>query len=75
VLLVAVVVPAEYGIDPTGIRKMLGLKTMGEIKMDMDKGSTVQYRWATRGGPVTFDTHGEGSEVKYSVSYKKGKDA
>lgn len=32
-LLVTVVMPAEYGIDPTGIGNALGLKRMGEIKM------------------------------------------
>lgn len=32
VLLVTVVMPAEYGIDPTGIGKALGLKQMGDIK-------------------------------------------
>lgn len=33
VLLVAVVLPAEYGIDPTRIGRVLGLTQMGEIKM------------------------------------------
>ena len=32
---VAVVLPAERGIDPTGIGAMLGLKEMGEIKMEL----------------------------------------
>ncbi|MBC8344842.1 MAG: transmembrane anchor protein [Candidatus Marinimicrobia bacterium] len=32
VLLVTVVMPAEYGVDPTGIGNVLGLKKMGEIK-------------------------------------------
>ena len=32
VLLVTVVLPAEYGIDPTGIGRVLGLTQMGEIK-------------------------------------------
>lgn len=32
-LLVTVVMPAEYGIDPTGIGGALGLERMGEIKM------------------------------------------
>jgi hypothetical protein len=32
VLLVTVVLPADYGVDPTGIGKLLGLKEMGEIK-------------------------------------------
>lgn len=32
VLLCAVVLPAEYGIDPTGIGRVLGLTDMGETK-------------------------------------------
>lgn len=35
VLLVAVVLPAEYGWDPTGAGRLLGLTEMGEIKMDL----------------------------------------
>lgn len=35
VLLVTVVMPAEYGVDPTGIGNALGLKKMGEIKMSL----------------------------------------
>jgi hypothetical protein len=31
-LFVAVVLPAEYGVDPTGIGRPLGLTRMGEIK-------------------------------------------
>jgi hypothetical protein len=31
-LLVTVVLPAEYGIDPTGVGRVLGLTEMGEIK-------------------------------------------
>jgi len=125
-LLTTAVLPAEYGLDPTGIGSALGLKKMGEIKtalareateatparpapaavapaavvpapppqtatapakpiassaqaaaradevsvtlkpgqgaevkLDMRKGSKVAYRWATRGGAVNFDTHGD----------------
>jgi hypothetical protein len=32
-ILVTIVLPAEYGVDPTGIGSVLGLKEMGEIKM------------------------------------------
>lgn len=32
-ILVTFVLPAEYGVDPTGIGRVLGLKEMGEIKM------------------------------------------
>ena len=32
IILVTTVLPAEYGIDPTGAGELLGLKKMGEIK-------------------------------------------
>jgi hypothetical protein len=35
VLLVTVVMPAEYGIDPTGIGNAIGLKKMGDIKVNL----------------------------------------
>jgi hypothetical protein len=35
VLLVTAVLPAEYGIDPTGAGQALGLKQMGEIKVQL----------------------------------------
>lgn len=35
VLLVAVVLPAEYGVDPTGIGSALGLTEMGRIKVSL----------------------------------------
>lgn len=35
VLLVTVVMPAEYGIDPTGFGETIGLKKMGEIKVSL----------------------------------------
>ncbi|MCV0371787.1 transmembrane anchor protein [Filomicrobium sp.] len=34
-LLLTVILPAEYGIDPTGTGKILGLKQMGEIKVQL----------------------------------------
>src|SRR5215204_7407468 len=36
-LLVAVVLPAEYGIDPTGAGRAFGLAEMGEIKGQLAK--------------------------------------
>jgi len=32
-LLVTCVLPAEYGVDPTGIGRVLGLTQMGEVKL------------------------------------------
>jgi hypothetical protein len=37
VLLITVVMPAEYGIDPTGIGNIVGLKKMGEIRVSLAK--------------------------------------
>ena len=37
VILVAVVLPAEYGVDPTGIGSVLGLTEMGRIKVSLAK--------------------------------------
>lgn len=36
VLLVTVVMPSEYGVDPTGSGRMLGLVEMGEIKSSLN---------------------------------------
>ncbi|HEV2149938.1 MAG TPA: hypothetical protein VGR37_21245 [Longimicrobiaceae bacterium] len=40
-LLVTVVLPAEYAIDPTGIGRVLGLTEMGEIKMALAEEATA----------------------------------
>jgi len=37
VLLVTVVMPAEYAIDPTGIGKLTGLQQMGEIRVSLEE--------------------------------------
>lgn len=35
ILLITVVLPAEYAVDPTGLGKVLGLTEMGEIKQQL----------------------------------------
>ena len=42
VVLIATVLPAEYGIDPTGVGKILGLQKMGEIKVQLESEVTLQ---------------------------------
>lgn len=37
VILVTIVLPAEYAIDPTGIGRIIGLTEMGEIKTQLEK--------------------------------------
>lgn len=149
VLLVTVVMPAEYAMDPTGVGRFLGLTEMGEIKqqlaeeaaadeaaqlaavpavteerapeptapmqqvastpepqiepataapapaaaaepewtdevrfvltpgegtefkLTMEEGAVASFHWVSEGGPVNFDTHGDGSGQ--SISYEKGR--
>ncbi|HHJ3239855.1 TPA: transmembrane anchor protein [Vibrio parahaemolyticus] len=144
VLLITVILPAEYAIDPTGMGRALGLTEMGEIKAQlaqeaeedqsnsavvaatkavqnepvkakpevapqqlevsstkpevavavepvwkdkimlslkpgqgaevklvMEKGQIAQFEWTSKGGPVNYDTHGDGNGN--SISYEKGR--
>lgn len=41
VILVAVILPAEYGVDPTGIGGALGLTTMGQMKQAASAGAAA----------------------------------
>ncbi|NQU68661.1 MAG: transmembrane anchor protein [Candidatus Marinimicrobia bacterium] len=38
-ILFLIVLPAEYGLDPTGVGEFLGLKSMGEIKVSLEEES------------------------------------
>ncbi|MBM4852680.1 transmembrane anchor protein [Vibrio parahaemolyticus] len=142
VLLITVILPAEYALDPTGVGRALGLTEMGEIKAQlaqeadqansavvvatktvqnepvkpepevapqqpevtspkpdvavavepvwkdkimlslkpgqgaevklvMEKGQIAQFEWVSKGGPVNYDTHGDGNGN--SISYEKGR--
>lgn len=51
VLLVTVVLPAEYGVDPMGVGRVLGLTQMGQIKMQLareaEEGAALEATLAT----------------------------
>lgn len=56
VILLTAVLPAEYGIDPTGIGQLLGLKRMGEIKARLEAEAEVAHAApapATSSSPAT----------------------
>ena len=141
VILVVAVLPAEYGVDPTGLGRRMGLTQMGEtktalareaaaedsaaaaeeaeqgadatppadasvpattlvdapsgtdsawqhvtivnlapgqgkeVKLVMTKGSRATFAWASVGGAVNHDTHGDSTGVPNSyLSYRKGTD-
>lgn len=42
IILVIAVLPAEYGIDPTGVGNVLGLTKMGEIKVSLAQDATAE---------------------------------
>ena len=44
VVLVGAVLPAEYGVDPTGIGSLLGLKKMGKIKVNLEQEEIAHSR-------------------------------
>jgi hypothetical protein len=47
IILVTAVLPAEYGIDPTGAGNLLGLTKMGEIKVSLAQEAAAQMVTAT----------------------------
>ena len=44
IILVSVVLPAEYGIDPLGIGRMIGLAKMGEIKVSLAREAALEQK-------------------------------
>ncbi len=55
VILVVAVMPAEYGIDPTGIGNLLGLKKMGEIKVSLAREAAAEQSAAQAAAPAAAD--------------------
>ena len=51
-ILIAIVLPAEYGIDPTGIGRMLGLTEMGEIKEQLSREAEEDRRRDRENAPA-----------------------
>ena len=53
VLLTTAVMPAEYGIDPTGVGNALGLTRMGEIKVALSKEATADASVRAAAAPAS----------------------
>ncbi len=51
-ILVTVVLPSEYGVDPTGVGRVLGLTEMGEIKVQLAQEAAADAA-ATPSGATT----------------------
>ena len=64
VLLVTVVLPAEYAIDPTGAGRLLGYSEMGEIKQQLAAEAAADEQNTAVGEVRTLaDNSGSGSEA------------
>ena len=42
-----------------------------EFKLTMEQGAVARFSWVSEGGPINYDTHGNGSGQ--SISYEKGR--
>jgi predicted component of type VI protein secretion system len=49
ILLITVVIPSEYGIDPTGFGEITGLKRMGEIKISLAREADAELNSEAEG--------------------------
>ena len=54
-LLVSIVMPAEYGLDPTGVGGVLGLTEMGEIKVQLALEAEAEAGSGDQGTAVTSE--------------------
>jgi hypothetical protein len=66
ILLLLVILPAEYGVDPTGVGDFLGLKKMGEIKVSLEKEAIIE--------PVVFKDNSVQPEKEKSKSVEDNHD-
>ena len=66
ILLLLVILPAEYGVDPSGIGDFLGLKKMGEIKVSLEKEAIIE--------PVVFKDNSVQPEKEKSKSVEDNHD-
>jgi hypothetical protein len=57
VLLVTTILPAEYGVDPTGVGSVLGLTPMGEMKWEqaLSEAGEAAPESAADNGDLTLD--------------------
>ncbi|MEP2706305.1 MAG: transmembrane anchor protein [Roseibium sp.] len=53
-ILVTIVLPAEYGIDPTGVGRAIGLAEMGEIKTELAREVEEDHKEPTQADQSSF---------------------
>lgn len=66
--------PAEPELQPEWQDEVRVVLTPGEgteFKLTMEEGAEATFYWVSEGGPINFDTHGDGNGQ--SISYEKGR--
>ncbi|KAA3616315.1 MAG: transmembrane anchor protein [Calditrichaeota bacterium] len=83
VILVTTVLPAEYGIDPSGIGEMLGLKRMGDIKTELaqeriaaesDKNAKVEQMSIAQSDAKPTNYISQKGEIKIALKANEGRE-
>lgn len=79
-LLVTAILPAEFGIDPTGIGRALGLAQMGEIKASLAAGPKAGDAKPPAGpqsspAPAVAEVSGMASQDTVAITLKHGEAA
>jgi len=69
-----IILPAEYGIDPTGVGRILGLTRMGEMKAAQAGGDAAASAAPLAGDSVT-DTPDGGKRVQFVIGPYGGREA
>lgn len=65
IILISTVLPAEYGIDPSGVGRILGLTKMGEIKVSLaEEAASIETKSSTD-DQLVHETSSSESEVKF----------
>lgn len=62
-ILVTVVLPSEYGIDPTGVGKAIGLAEMGEIKTQLSEEAEADRMLERQNGGTSADQSSLGDSI------------
>ncbi|MCG8568001.1 MAG: transmembrane anchor protein [Desulfobacterales bacterium] len=67
VILITVVLPAEYGLDPTGAGKLLGLTEMGQIKTQLAREAASEKAGLSTAPPVATPAPQSPTTAKVSM--------
>lgn len=70
-LLVTVVLPAEYGVDPTGVGSVLGLTEMGEIKQQLAEEAALDAAASATVQPPAEDSAEAPREVEPATAVEQ----